>query len=220
MFKKILNILTTVLLVSLIALLVAMFIARASGNSLSIFGFRMFRVSSGSMEPTLAVGDVIIVQKTSPEDIHAGDIITYRAEEGIMAGNPITHRVIEEPVQVNGVWVFQTKGDAVGATPDPQIRDSQLMGKYLRTLPIVTKIYAFFLTPYGLITLIAVILVLFGYEMISLIVSYRSFDKVYDQYSQTQDAEAPPSAEPSAEGETGQTLPAHSAPTDDTGQEK
>ncbi len=176
----------TVLLVSLVVLLIAMFIARASGNSLSIFGFRIFRVSTGSMEPTLMVGDVIVVQKTSPEEIHKGDIITFKPQEGLMAGSTVTHRVVLEPTERNGRWYLQTQGDADGATLDPKITDEQVVGKYVRTLPLVSKIYSFFLTPMGLIAMIVVILALFGYELISLIVSYKSFDKTYDQYLETQ----------------------------------
>lgn len=186
MFKKILNILTTVLMVSLIVLLVAMFIARASGNSLSIFGFRLYRVATDSMEPTLMVGDVILVRQADGDEIHKDDIISYKAEEGVMKGNIITHRVILEPEEQDGKWLIQTQGDREGATLDPQITDDQVVGKYVRTMPIISKIYSFFLKPYGLITLIVIILVLFGYEMISLIVSYRSLDKTYDKYSAVQ----------------------------------
>ena len=74
-FNRILNAVTTVILVLLIVLLIFMFIARASGNSFSLFGFSFFRVQSGSMEPTLQIGDVIMVQKTSANDIHKGDIV-------------------------------------------------------------------------------------------------------------------------------------------------
>lgn len=180
MFKKILNILTTVLLIGLVVLLVVIIIARSSGSSLSIFGYRMYKVSSDSMVPTLNVGDVILVKKTAPEDIEKGDIITYMAQEGEMAGNPITHRVVAEPEEHNGTWVFLTQGDSEGAPLDPKITDSQLLGRYVRTLPIISKIY----TPTGMIVLIILILILFGYELISMIVSYRKFDKAYDQYAE------------------------------------
>lgn len=185
--KKVLNIISTVFLVALIILLVFMFIARASGHSLSIFGFHVFRVSSGSMEPTLMTGDVILVQQTSAENIHEGDIISYKAVEGEMAGNIITHRVVTEPVAHGGVYTLQTRGDLEGAPLDPEITSDQLIGKYNLKLPLLGKLYSFFLTPQGLITIFLVIIVLFGYEMISLIVSYKSLDKKYDEYYESVD---------------------------------
>ena len=128
-------------------------------------------------------GDVILVKDTPAEDIRKGDIISYRAEQGEMTGNVVTHRVIEDPVYKNGTYYLQTQGDADGTVPDPQITSDQVIGKYSATLPLIGKLYSFFLTPAGLITMIVVIVVLFGFEMISLIVSYRSLDRKVDDYT-------------------------------------
>lgn len=184
MAKKVLNIISTIILILLIVLVVAMFIMRASGDSLSIFGIRFYRVASYSMEPTLKKDDVIIVKKTAIEDIEKGDIITYRANQGEMAGQPITHRVVLKPEQRNDRWILQTQGDAEGAPLDAKITGSQVIGKYVMTIPLLGYFYSFFLTPVGLISIVVVILGLFGYEMISLIVSYRSLDKVSEEYLQ------------------------------------
>ena len=183
MAKKVFNIFTTILLIVLIVLVVMMFIMRASGNSLSVFGVRFYRVASYSMEPTLKKDDVIIVSKTPADEIKKGDIITYRAYEGELAGQPITHRVVEQPEQRSGTWFIRTQGDAEGAPLDPEITDGQLIGRYVMTIPLLGKFYSFFLTPYGLITIIVVILALFGYEMISLIVCYKAIDKIEDDFS-------------------------------------
>lgn len=178
MAKKVLNIITTVILVLLIALLILMFYARASGHTVSFFGFSFFRVSSASMEPTLMTGDIILVQKTSVTNIHKNDIVSYRGDEGEMDGKVVTHRVITEPENDNGTWFLQTQGDADGTVPDPKITSDQLVGKYLVTIPLLGYLYSFFLTPVGLVTIVSIILILFGYEMISLLVSYKSIDKL------------------------------------------
>lgn len=178
MAKKVLNIITTVILVLLIALLIFMFYARASGHTVSFFEFSFFRVSSASMEPTLMTGDIILVQKTSVTNIHKNDIVSYRGDEGEMDGKVVTHRVITEPENDNGTWFLQTQGDADGTVPDPKITSDQLVGKYLVTIPLLGYLYSFFLTPVGLVTIVSIILILFGYEMISLLVSYKSIDKL------------------------------------------
>ena len=180
-FNRIMSAVTTVVLVLLIVLLLFMFIARASGNSFSLFGFNFFRVQSGSMEPTLQIGDLIMVQKTSAKDSHKGDIVSYKADEGEMDGNIVTHRVITEPRSQGDGYILLTQGDA-NDLPDPEITSDQLIGKYVTTLWLMGKLYSFFLTPVGLVTMIVVIIGLFGFEMISLLVSYKSLDNKLDDY--------------------------------------
>lgn len=190
MAKKILNVITTVILIILIALVVFIFISRLSGKTPSIFGYHIYRVQTDSMVPTLQVGDVIMVKETPAEDIEIGDIITYRVLEGDLAGQTITHRVYQEPVVRNDEYFYVTKGDKAGAAPDKEISYAQVEGRYVRTIPLINGLYTFFLSPAGLITFIGLIIVLFGYEMISLIVSYKSIDEKDEDYY------APPSRKP------------------------
>ena len=182
MARKIINILSTVLLVALVLLVIFIFITRATGNSPSIFGYRVFRVSSGSMEPELSIGDVILVHSVKADEISEGDTITYKGKEGDFKDLMITHKVIEEPYEEGGVWYYQTQGIVSGSVKDPLITYDQIQGKLIKKLSALNQIYTFFLSPAGLLTFILIILVLFGYEMISLILSYRSFDEKDEDY--------------------------------------
>ena len=74
-----------------------------------LLGQRSLTVLSGSMEPTLHVGDVVVVEQVPPLDVRVGDIVTFRDPED--AERLITHRVREIDVQGNSV-AFVTKGDA------------------------------------------------------------------------------------------------------------
>ena len=188
--KRIFKIFTTVILIALIVLVAFMFFTRLTGNAPSLFGYHFFRVSSGSMEPELMIGDVILTKDTPPEGIKKGDIITYKSESGEMKGYEITHRVVTEPSVTDGVYKYQTQGDAKGAPLDPVITYDQVVGKYICKIPLIDKLYSFFLTKFGLITIVAVIIVAFGYEMISLFLSYRSFDKKADEYLKSEAGKA------------------------------
>ncbi|HSV49457.1 MAG TPA: hypothetical protein VLH35_03995 [Candidatus Acidoferrales bacterium] len=70
-------------------------------------------------EPTLHVGDLIIIQKVSAEELNAdypnSDIIVYEnpSLEGNLDATPIVHRIVTK-YQVDGTWYFQTKGDGNG----------------------------------------------------------------------------------------------------------
>jgi signal peptidase I len=177
-FKKILNVLTTVLLVVLVLAVLFFFISRIMGETPSLFGNYIFRVSSDSMEPTLMVGDVILVQSADAEDIEKGDIVTYKSQSGSMYGREVTHRVVTEPEIKNGTYYYQTQGDAAGAPLDKKITYDQIQGKYVRKLALIGKFFNFISKPIGVIIFIGVIILLFGYELISLIVSNKAIDEI------------------------------------------
>lgn len=181
-FRRLLNILSTIFLILIIGVVIFVFIIRISGNVPSVFGLSVFRVRSDSMEPTLLVNDVILDRQVAPEEIKKGDIITYMCEIGELKGQTITHRVIEDPVVDGGIYHYQTKGDKEGASPDAGITYDQVLGKYAFKIPWLDRVYTFFLSPYGLIVFILIIMVLFGYEMISLLISYRTLDEKDDDY--------------------------------------
>ena len=179
--KKIFSVLGFMLLIILIAVVIVMFNARISGEAPNVFGYQIFRVSSGSMEPELMVGDVILVKTVEPGEIHNGDTVTYLGEEGDFKDKFITHKVVEEPICEDGTYVFQTQGIYKGAIPDPLWDEEQLIGKFVCKIPYINEVYNFFLKPYGLVTFILIIIVLFGYEMIALILSYKTLDEIEEE---------------------------------------
>jgi signal peptidase I len=88
-----------------------------SMNNKSLFGFRIYRVISGSMQPALQIGDVIIIKKAN--NYAEKDIITY--DNGLTT---ITHRI----KFINGDEII-TEGDANDA-PDKPITKDRILGKY------------------------------------------------------------------------------------------
>ena len=88
-----------------------------SMNNKSLFGFRIYRVISGSMQPALQIGDVIIVKKSN--NYSERDIITY--SNGLTT---ITHRIIA----INNDEVI-TKGDA-NEVDDKPINTEHIVGKF------------------------------------------------------------------------------------------
>lgn len=62
---------------------------------LRTFAFQTFFIPSGSMEPTLQIGDRIIVNKLSVTfgTIHIGDIVVFKAPPAENCGEPVTDLV-------------------------------------------------------------------------------------------------------------------------------
>ncbi len=143
-----------------------LFIQRISGGNTGIFGYSVYRVSSGSMEPTLSVGDVILSKKINANTLEIGDIITYNGSEGSYAGKTITHQIVDIEV-TNGERVFTTKGIS-SPLNDPVVYESQILGIMVCEIPLVGVVYNFFMTPYGLAAVILLILLAFSNEIITL----------------------------------------------------
>ena len=112
----------------------------------SLVAQHMNVVVSGSMEPVLYRGDIVLVEKTdflginefNPDNINVGDIVVYNAE---WFPNPIIHRVINK-TNINGTTYFTVKGDnnKTNPSPDPYlVKPSQITEKVvtIKNQPII-----------------------------------------------------------------------------------
>ena len=127
--KAIGNILYAILFIIAILMLAVVVLQRVSDNSLSVGGYRIFIVATGSMEPEYLVSDVLIAKEISPSEINVGDDVVYKGKEGTFKDKVVTHRVIEK-WQDEGTYKFITKGIA-NIEQDPEITASQIYGKVL-----------------------------------------------------------------------------------------
>lgn len=85
-------------------------------------------VASGSMQPALQVGDIVVSVKPDPYKIETGDIIQFRKGQEM-----ILHRVIE--VDSSEGRRFITKGDANTVADLDPISMEQIVGKRIFTIP-------------------------------------------------------------------------------------
>jgi len=109
------------------------------------FGWRVDAVTSGSMEPEIMTGSLVITRPMEPEEIVVGDIITF--SRGAVGENTITHRVIG--IGHNSPLYFQTKGDANNC-PDPfTVPARNLVGEICLHIPYVGYMIQFIKTPLG-----------------------------------------------------------------------
>lgn len=113
------------------------------GNQLPMpFGFGAAIVLSGSMEPTFAAGDLIIVKES--ETFAVDDIVVY--QDG---GSLVVHRVIAADGDT-----LTTQGDANNVADDPIPRDA-VKGTVLFWIPYGGTVVSLIKSPIGTICLIA-----------------------------------------------------------------
>jgi signal peptidase I len=129
----------------------------------SLFGGRSLTVMSGSMEPALGVGDVVIDSRVRPADVRVGDIVTFADPQG--TGKLITHRVRRLRI-VDGTAHVVTKGDNTNAVERWETPASASLGRVEYRVPLL-GFFVFWLhgAPASLALIVAPALLLAAFEL-------------------------------------------------------
>ena len=105
------------------------------------FGFLIVQptvIYSGSMQPSMDVGDMAMILEVPIDKIREGDVIQYRTENG-----NVIHR-IHEVYEDGDTKLFITKGDANKTPDDTPILPEQVIGKVILNLPKIGWISIYF----------------------------------------------------------------------------
>ncbi len=110
-------------------LAISVFLVLTVWASTGLLGFYPTVVASGSMRPTMEVGDLAIVISADPSAIQVGDIIQFWQE-----GEMTLHRVVEITIE-GGSRLFVTKGDDNPVPDTDPVFPAQIRGKLIFTIP-------------------------------------------------------------------------------------
>lgn len=135
-----------------------------SGKTPFFFGYGFLHVKTGSMEPTIPTGSIILVKQIDGSDVAdlpTGDtvVVYYSSVQG--KGITVTHRMIENHADEGYVV---TKGNA-NPVDDGKIEISRVFAYYVRTLPVMTSVSRVLRTSVGFILIIIL-------PSVALLVSY------------------------------------------------
>lgn len=174
--KKVLNVFCWILVVLLVLTVIMSLTSQINGGAPSFFGYSIYRVSSGSMEPELIVGDVILSKNTNdPEMLKLDDVVTYEGSDEL-SGLLVTHKIIKAPYNENGVTMLQTQGVA-NKLPDEPISIDRVCGVMVCKIPVLDVIYNVFFSHWGLIIVIGLLLFIFIDEIIVIVRILMGHDK-------------------------------------------
>lgn len=143
---------SSLLIFCLVALLCMVIITHTTGK-VQLFGYQLLTVHSGSMEPEIKTGSVILVEEVEdPTVLQVGDVITFYQSIDRL----VTHRIVEV-VQSGEEILYRTKGDR---NPDPDLTlvlADNVMAKYTGvTVPNLGYVSQYVNTQVGLILLLIV----------------------------------------------------------------
>lgn len=138
--------------IGLIALLLVISSFPVTGN------FKVLTVLSGSMEPSIKTGSVVVVKPSS--DYKIGDIITFGQSSKLKT--PTTHRIYDIKV-VGSEPVYITKGDANNGQDTGEVQKKDVLGKVLFDVPYAGYAVATAKKPWGfaLIIIVPALIIIF-----------------------------------------------------------
>lgn len=140
-FKKIWNVISTVLVVLVVLLAVALVGVR-------LVGIKTYAVISGSMEPTYPTGSLLYVKSVNAQELRVGDAITFMLDEDTVA----THRIIEiiPDDEDSSILRFRTQGDANDTPDGTPVHYKNIIGKPVFAVPYLGYFAHFVQNPPGL----------------------------------------------------------------------
>jgi signal peptidase len=107
-------------------------------------------ITGGSMAPAIPAGAVIKPAVVGADDVAAGDILTVKADNGVI----VTHRVARVVDLPEGRF-FELKGDA-NVTVDPELVPTHaIIGRVDGSVPFAGYVLALLSTPSGLVFMLA-----------------------------------------------------------------
>ena len=135
--------------------------------------YKILVVLSGSMEPDIKTGAVVLVKPVSEYSV--GDVITFGPVTKTKP--PTTHRIVDVEVQ-SGSMLYVTKGDANEDPDGRPVAEKDVLGKVLFSVPYFGFVIDFARKPLGFALIIGVpAAVIIGDEIRKIFVETKSIIK-------------------------------------------
>lgn len=126
---KLTNVVSVLIIVFSVVALLTVVLAKP-GEAPNFFGFSMFRVMTGSMEPSIPTDSLIVVKRMSAKNLAEGDVITFYSRDPSLAGEPNTHRIVRFEEE-DGKRIIITKGDANNIEDRYPTHEEDVIGKVI-----------------------------------------------------------------------------------------
>lgn len=129
-----------------------------SSNFNILGGYKPYLVQSGSMEPSIMTGDVIVIKSQNTYVLN--DVVTFKKS----IGQIVTHRLVAVDQEEGSGKKYSTKGDANRTGDEDFITDDQIVGKVVLVVPKLGYLVAFIKSGRGLIFFLIIPALLFIFD--------------------------------------------------------
>ena len=155
MLKKITSLLfnSIFIIVTVVALVFVFTMLQNAGRIPDIMGYRLYVVQSGSMEPDIQTGSLVISKRVSPDNLVVGDVITFKSKDE--STTLVTHRV-NEIVKEEGALSFITKGDANEVVDLEPIKEGNVIARVQYDIPYLGYMTNFIKTKQGMLLVVII----------------------------------------------------------------
>lgn len=128
-----------------------------------IVGYKPFIVLTGSMEPSIKSGDLVIVKEINPEELKEEDIIAFRhTKEDVV----LIHRIVGKETKEE-TTILKTKGDNNNTEDKFEVEYKNIEGIYLVKFDQLGTIAMFIRSPEGLaISILSIVTIFFLWQLI------------------------------------------------------
>ncbi len=179
--KKIVSFFSAIIFIVCLLLLAVVIITPKGENGskvVSVAGYSIMSVLTGSMEPNYNVGDIVIIKKTDADELKVKDVITFYSSDPDYEGMIVTHRIIDI-IDESGHLEFETKGDNNQIADIENVSEKDVIGKVQGRIPYVGKAATFMQTNRTAFFLIVILpmLVIMAFEVKDIITIARSGDE-------------------------------------------
>ena len=160
--KNIIAIITYIILIPII-LYNIIIIIKAANNSEeipSVFGIKTFVIISGSMEPKLNIGDIVIIKKVEENELQENDIISFRSGESV-----ITHRINKIIIEDTGKIKYETKGDNNNTADRTFVKFEDIEGKQINKIPYIGNVTLLLKNKITIIIILLVMYIVYWHNM-------------------------------------------------------
>lgn len=177
--KKIIGYIFELILV--VCLVFVIVISISSKTNKTVFNHTFLVVSSGSMEPSIKIGSLIVVRSIQPSQLKKNDVITFKNPKKV--NELVTHRINKITTNKKGSYQFTTKGDANNTIDLWEISSKGVVGKTVYVVPKLGSLVDFIKKPKGFIIFVILPAMIIIFSEIKNIINYfeEKWKKKYEK---------------------------------------
>lgn len=139
-------------------------------KAMEIFKVRLYTIQTGSMEPVLPVGSLVLVKKAELSDLKEGDIVTFYTDVNLDGEKEVVTHYVAAMYEENGKTVLRTKREANVFFDSWKVYEEDIIGSYIVHFNGIGRIADFLSSTMGFVMIMFdAAIVIIAYALVSLL---------------------------------------------------